>query len=189
MERMVEKQNFFISEFNEEAAWLSFMHRQGWKFLSTNGRNYEFEQCEAADWIYQLDFKENGIEEEDYIQLFTDYGWDYTFHFGKWFYFRKMKTDAEEDLSIFSDKESKIELCKRVINADALRIVPILLMILGANYLLFFTSLLQKSDFLQGARYGVMAGSLFIFILTLNMTISQYKKLYKMIKSYENPVK
>ncbi len=189
MEKRVEKQNFFISEFNEEAAWLSFMHRQGWKFITTNGRKYEFEQCEAEDWSYQLDFKENGIVDEDYIQMFTDYGWEYIFHFGKWFYFRKKKTEAEEDLSIFSDKESKIDMCKRVINTDALRIIPILLTILGANYLLFFTSLLQKSDFLQGARFGVMLGSLILIYLTLSMTISQYKKLFKMMKSYENPVK
>ncbi len=187
METRIEKQSFFISEFNEEAAWLSFMHRQGWKFLSTNGRNYKFEQCEPEDWIYQLDFKENGIADEDYIQMFTDYGWDYTFQFGKWFYFRKIKTDAE-DLSIFSDKESKIALCKRVINADALRIVPIFMLIIGANYTLFFTSLLQKSDFLQGARIGVMLGSLLVLFFSLSMTISQYRKLFRMIKSYESPV-
>jgi hypothetical protein len=189
METRIEKQSFFISEFNEEAAWLSFMHRQGWKFLSTDGRKYKFEQCEAEDWTYQLDFKENGIEEADYIQMFTDYGWEYTFRYGKWFYFRKLKADAEEDLSIFSDKESKIELCKRVINGDALRIAPILLLILGANYLLFFTSLLQKSDFLQGARFGVMLGSLLVLIFSLSITIGQYKRLFKMIKNYENPVK
>jgi hypothetical protein len=42
-----------------------------------------------------------------------------------------MKTNAEEDLSIFSDKESRIELCKRVFHADLLRIAPILLLILN----------------------------------------------------------
>jgi hypothetical protein len=189
MEKKIEKQSFLISEFREEAAWLSFMHRQGWKFISTNGKKYEFEQCEPEDWIYQLDFKENGVAEEDYIQMFTDYGWEYTFHYGKWFYFRKMKTNAEEDLSIFSDKESRIELCKRVIHADLLRIAPILLLILISNYLLFFTSLIEKSNFLKGARFGVVFGSILIIFFSVSMTISQYKKLYKMIKSYENPVK
>jgi hypothetical protein len=57
MEKKIEKQSFLISEFREEAAWLSFMHRQGWKFISTNGKKYEFEQCEPEDWIYQLDFR------------------------------------------------------------------------------------------------------------------------------------
>ncbi len=189
MDKKIEKQSFFISEFNEEAAWLSFMHRQGWKFISTDGRKYEFEQCEPEDWIYQLDFKENGIADGDYIQMFSDYGWDYTFRYGKWFYFRKMKTSAEEDLSIFSDKESKIELCKRVINADALRIVPIIILILGANYLLFFTSFYEKSDFLQGARFGVMTGSLIVCFFAISLTINQYRKLFKMMRSYENPVK
>lgn len=189
MEKRIEKQTFFISEFNEEAAWLSFMHRQGWRFISTNGKKYEFEQCEPEDWIYQLDFKENGVADEDYIQMFNDYGWEYAFQYGKWFYFRKKKTAEEEDLSIFSDRESKIALCKRVINGDALRIVPIIMLILGSNYLLFFTSLYEKSDFLQGARFGIMLGSFIVLYIALALTINQYRRLYKMIKSYENPVK
>lgn len=188
MEKRIEKQTFYISEFNEEAAWLSFMHRQGWRFLSTNGRKYEFEQCEQEDWIYQLDFKENGVAEEDYIQMFSDYGWEYVFQYGKWFYFRKMKTSAEEDLSIFSDKESKIALCRRVINGDALRLAPILIFGLVANFLMFFTSIYDNSDFLQGARFGIMTGSLLVLFFALYLTINQYRRLYKMIKSYENPV-
>ena len=64
---LVEKQKFYISEFDQEATWLSFMHREGWKFSSTDGYRYKFEKAEKEDWCYQLDYKENGIAEEDYI--------------------------------------------------------------------------------------------------------------------------
>ncbi len=189
MKQKVEKQRFLISEFREEAAWLSFMHREGWKFVSTDGGKYRFEPCEGEDFIYQLDFKKNGVAEDDYIQMFADYGWDYVFRFRKWFYFRKKRTTEEEDLSIFSDKESKIEFCKRVIGYDIIRVLPILLLLLATNYLLFFTSLAEKSDFLQGAKYGVVSGTAIALVFSLSVTINQYKRLYQMIRNYENPIK
>lgn len=189
MEQKIEKQRFLISEFREEAAWLSFMHRQGWKFVSTDGGKYKFEQCEGEDWTYQLDYKENGVADEDYIQMFVDYGWEYVFRFRKWFYFRKKKSSEEEDISIFSDNESKIELCKRVINGDLLRILPTILLLFTADYLLFFTTLISQSEFLQGAKFGVLTGTVIVLFFSISFTISQYKKLRRMIKNYENPVK
>ena len=112
---MIEKQRFYISEFEQEAAWLAFMHREGWRLTSKEKCYYHFEPCEKEDWCYQLDFKESQSEDEDYIQIYKDYGWEYVLHSGNWFYFRKKKEEGkEEDFSIFSDKESKIEMCRRI---------------------------------------------------------------------------
>lgn len=189
MEHKIEKQRFYLSEFREEAAWLSYMHREGWKFVSTDGWKYKFDQCQVEDWTYQLDSKENGLADEDYLQLFSDYGWEYVFQFRSWFYFRKKKVDAcEEDLSIFSDNTSKIEMCKRVINGNLLRVFPALLLILISNYLLFFCSGFTGSGFWQGAKYGIAAGSVLVLILCLSLVINQYSRLYKMMKSFKNPL-
>ena len=67
-----ERKSFFISEFRAEEAWLSFMHQQGWKLQSIDKRgfSYTFESCEPEDWIYQLDFKEENVAEEDYILMY-----------------------------------------------------------------------------------------------------------------------
>ena len=84
-------QIFYIAEFREEQAWLSFMHKEGWKLLTTNGYRYTFERCAGEDWIYQLDFKQENITEADYIQMYEDYGWEFVLRFRNWYYFRKKK--------------------------------------------------------------------------------------------------
>ena len=99
---LTERQIFYISEFDVEAAWLSFMHREGWKMLSTTGFKYRFESCPKENWTYQLDFRADGVSEEEYIQMYADYGWEFVTRFRQWYYFRKPYSE-EEDMSIFSD--------------------------------------------------------------------------------------
>jgi hypothetical protein len=126
VERKIEKQYFYLSEFHEEEAWLSFMHREGWKLVSIKRNKYEFEKCVKENWVYQLAFKEDGIATDDYIQMFSDYGWEFVFQFRKWFYFRKKEVEVQkEDLTIFSDNESKIAMCKRVVKGYFYKVIPI----------------------------------------------------------------
>ena len=82
---LTERQVFYIAEFQEEAAWLSFMHREGWKMTRTTGFKYYFEACPQEDWAYQLDFKEEGVDEEAYIQMYADYGWEFVTRFRRWY--------------------------------------------------------------------------------------------------------
>jgi len=189
MEKKIEKQKFYISEFQEEAAWLSFMHREGWKFITTNGHKYEFEKCEGEDWIYQLDFKENGVAEEDYIQIFKDYGWEYVGQFRRWFYFRKKKTeDSENDMSIFSDNESKIEMCKRVINGNIINFIPFLLIIIAYDFLVGFTKLFRGDGVLSIIVSVFAIITLLIAVFALSFVVGQYSRLNHMIKKMQNPV-
>lgn len=184
MEKKIERQRFYISEFYEEAAWLAFMQREGWKFISTDGYKYEFEKSKKEDWIYQLDFKENGIGDDDYIQMYSDYGWEYVFQFRKWFYFRKKKVEGtQEDLSIFSDNESKIAMCKRVINGHFYYLVPLYLIMLIYDYLLLFTSVLKGDGFWGGAMVGIGIGTMMVVVLGFGFYIGQYSRLNKMIKN------
>ncbi|MCI8608073.1 MAG: DUF2812 domain-containing protein [Firmicutes bacterium] len=194
-----EKQRFYLSEFREEAAWLSFMHRQGWKFLSTTGCRYRFEACEKEDWVYQLDFKEDGAYDEDYIRLFADYGWEYVYQHKEWFYFRKLRTPSpladtdsdrtlEPDLSIFSDNQSKAEMCKRIINRQFLRILPLYFFILVYNYLIFGTSLLDGEDFGSGFLLGVSMVFMVATLISFGYFLGQYHRLQKIMKDLEPPV-
>ena len=77
MESKIEKRSFGIAEFAEEEKWLEEQHKSGWRIIKTNGNKYQFERCDVDEWIYQLDFKENGVAEEEYIQMFMDCGWEY----------------------------------------------------------------------------------------------------------------
>lgn len=116
MERKVIRTTFYMGEFLEEEKWLEMQHKEGWKFVRTDGKHYEFMKCLPEEWIYQLDFKQNGIAEDNYLQIFADCGWEFVQQYRKWFIFRKKKEENDVDISIFSDNVSRMEMCKRIIN-------------------------------------------------------------------------
>ncbi len=181
---LVEKQKFYISEFDQEAAWISFMHQEGWKFISTDGWHYTFEKAEKEDWCYQMDYKENGIAEEDYITMYQDYGWEYVCQCNHWCYFRKKRVEHEEtDTTLFGDRETKLELCKRVVNGQFLRMLP---------FLLFMPSMITLVTFFKPVEYfgpilGTVLAIIFIlslcfFIVPLFIYFNQTNRLNKLIK-------
>ncbi len=182
----VEKQRFYIAEFEQEAAWLSFMHREGFQFLSTDGYHYRFKPVEKEDWCYQLDYKENGVAEEDYLQMYRDFGWECAGQYRNWFYFRKKRIAGEkEDLSVFSDRESKLELCKRIINGHLLRILPVYLLLLCYDYLVFFTDILNCGGFLGGLLRGIAFGAILVILFGFGIFLGQIGRLNKMVKELE----
>lgn len=178
---LVEKQRFYTAEFEQEAAWLSFMHREGWKFLSTNGYRYRFEATEKEDWCYQLDYKQNGIAEDDYLQMYRDFGWEFAGQYQNWFYFRKKRTgDEDTDLSVFSDRESKLELCRRIINGQFLRALPVFLCMPLPLYLLA-TALLKSTEFIGKLLIGIAFFSYACFLLLFIVNyFGQMSRLNKM---------
>ena len=180
---LVEKQKFYISEFEQEAAWLSFMHKEGWKFVSTDGFHYQFEKADKEDWVYELDYKENGVADEDYLQMYKDYGWEYVGHFNNWFYFRIIRAeDMSADNSIFSDRESKLELCKRILKGQLLRLLPLFLLYGSYISLILFTDTLPKEGFLGGLFNGLAVASIIVFIFLISNYISQLCRIQKMMK-------
>lgn len=178
---LVEKQKFYISEFEQECTWLSFMHKEGWKLLSTDGFHYRFEKTEKEDWCYQLDYKENGIPEDDYLQMYQDFGWEYVGQFNHWCYFRKKHT-TETDSSLFSDRETKLEFCKRILHGQFLRLLPLFL--LYGSYLtaIFFTDLFPKKGFLGGLFDGLAFAIAIVFLFLLTNYFSQMHLIRKMMK-------
>ena len=190
MEKKIEKQRFYISDFREEETWLAFMQSEGWRFICTDGHKYEFHKSEKEDWTYQLDFKEDGIATDDYIQLYSDYGWEYVFKFRKWFYFRKIKIEGtKEDLSIFSDNESKISMYKRVMNGYIYLLLPLYICMFVYDYFVFFTTVFKGNGFLNIFIYGAAIGAMIVVCFGFGFLIGQYSKLNKMIKNLENPLK
>lgn len=181
-----EWKSFYISEFRAEEAWLSFMHQQGWKLQSIDniGFHYTFTACEPEDWIYQLDFKEDGVAEEDYILMYEDYGWELVLRFRHWFYFRKKRTGdvSADDLSIFSDNASRIEMCRQVIRHHA----KLIAMILGGFLLVsgLLTLAFPKADFTHGLLVGTFIGCAFGTMFIGN----QFKRLNHMIRQMEHPI-
>lgn len=181
---LIEKQKFYISEFEQEAAWLSFMHREGWKFVSTDSLHYQFEKTEKEDWCYQLDYKENGIAEEDYIRMYEDYGWEYAGQCDHWCYFRKQNIEGEDsDTTLFGDRESKLELCKRVVHGQFLRMLPFLLLLPCVLNLLRLAGPADiGGPFFSTFISVICVLSLGFFIFPMAIYLNQINRINKLIK-------
>lgn len=184
---LVEKQKFYISEFEQEAAWLSFMHREGWKFVSTDSLHYHFEKTEKEDWVYKMDYLESGVADETYLQMYQDYGWEYAGQCDHWCYFRKQRVEGEEaDTALFSDRESKLELCKRAVHGQFLRMLPFLSLMTIMLNLIRLSELTESFGPVFGTFLTVLCIlSLLLFIVPLIIYINQINRLNKLIKELE----
>lgn len=189
MESKIEKKNFGIAEFTEQEKWLEEQHKNGWHLIKISGIKYQFERCDADDWIYQLDFKENGVAEDDYIQMFMDCDWEYILQYDKWCYFRKKK-EVGADLSIFSDRFSKIDMYTRMLKSRQL-IVAIVLFVIACviEWFTIFTNAFKGDgngpwvDFWNGALPWI---GIALFVATY-FSVGQYIKLRKIVEELKSP--
>ncbi len=127
---------FTIADFEEEELWLREQHKKGLRFVRLIPPCiYIFEECSPQDVIYCLDCK-NDRQNEDYLQLFRDYGWDYLGSYVGWVYFRKNADEIqqENDGKIFSDKEPKADMIKHIILSRMIPLFFILLLCLIPSY-------------------------------------------------------
>lgn len=119
---------FTIADYEEEEAWLSQKHSEGWKFVKlTPPCFYVFEECEPEDVVYRMDYKNAG-ESEDYLQMMRDFGWEYFTKRLGWLYFRKKAEGTAEERELFSDDASRAEMAARCADAadPAVRDLPVL---------------------------------------------------------------
>lgn len=183
MEYKIEKKNFGIAEFKEEEFWLEKEHKDGWRLIQTNRAKYQFEKCDADQWVYQLDFKENGVAEEEYIQMFVDCGWEYVLKYGEWCYFRRKKEEGT-DLSIFSDRFSKIDMYTRIIQSRHLRFT-IMLFVIGCliQWLAIFTDTFNGDGFWDSAMPWIGCS----FFVATSFSAQQYIRLKKMVEELKLP--
>ncbi len=117
---------FNIAEYEEEQEYLRNMHRQGWKFNRIKYIFlYEFIRCEPEDVVYQLDYNLDGLKHKtEYIQLFTDCGWQHIGDYFDYSYFSKPLVEMNAEEEIFNDDASKLEMLKRIIKG---RLLPLLI--------------------------------------------------------------
>ena len=106
-----EFKRFNITEYKQEEEYLSSMHGNGWKFTKIVFPGlYYFEKCEPENVTYRLDYNQEGIANQaEYVQMFSDCGWEYLFDFAGYSYFRKASEEVGDYEEIFSDDESKYD--------------------------------------------------------------------------------
>ena len=121
---------FTVADYEEEEQWLRRQHQNGWMLTRTIlPCFFVFERCAPADVVYRLHYK-NDCGNGDYFQLFQDYGWTYCSRCMGWLYFRRpvSETDAAQDLEIFSDDASRVEMLQSIVRT---RMLPLLAVFFG----------------------------------------------------------
>lgn len=180
---------FVLSEFVEEQTYLMEMQRNGWKLKSYSiFGGYNFEECAKEEWVYELDYKVVINDFDDYLQLYKDCGWEYILEFNSFYYFRKKVTAEDYDRSIFSDDQSRYDLCNRILTRSVLCLIPVCLIffvILIPNFISNFENDLATSDHTHLIVQGVLiAFYLFLFRILLKIIL----RLRKTMKTYSTKV-
>lgn len=126
METKKEVRYFTIFNHEDEQEYLRQNHMAGWKFVKVTGLGmYHFEKCEPEDVVYQLDYNKEGLSQKnEYVQMFSDCGWEYIQDFFGYSYFRKSAKMMDGEEEIFNDDSSKMAMMERVYKG---RLIPLLI--------------------------------------------------------------
>ena len=151
---------FSIFNYQKEQDYLREMHKQGWRFVKVTGIGiYHFEECEPADVIYQLDYNREGLSHKaEYVQMFTDCGWEYIQDYAGFCYFRKSACDTKGDEEIFCDDESRLAMMARIFKG---RLLPLVVLFSACLMPQFVINILNKNygiTVLLGAIIGIYIG-------------------------------
>lgn len=128
---------FLLPDYEQEEAYLTEMHKSGWKRKKTNGLIYTFEVCEPENVVYRLDFaKAKDRDMQSYVAMFREYGWEYIQDVNDYSYFRKNADGlSEEDTELFSDNESRLDMMKRIISTKLVPVWIVFVCILIPNFI------------------------------------------------------
>ena len=171
---------FTIADYEDEELWLREMNIEGWKLVDmTVPCFYHFESCEPEDVIYRLDFK-NNMQDPEYMQMTSDFGWEYVTKCNGWLYFRKHAKEIEvaEEGELFSDNYSRVELVRNIVKT---RLWPLVIVFFG----IIIPNVFNTPGYDESARtfftvfFGIM------FVLYVYLIIYCGIKLKKIRSKYE----
>lgn len=123
---------FTIADHEEEEKWLREQSRKGLHLQKMiQPFIYIFEVGKPEEMIYRLDYR-NAKGDQDYVQMFADYGWECCGKCFGWIYFRKPASavTCEEEGELFSDNESRLSMVQHVIQTRMLPLLVVFLCIL-----------------------------------------------------------
>jgi hypothetical protein len=131
---------FWAWQDEQEEAWLHEMSLQGLHLVQAHAFGlYYFAQGEPRSYVYRLDYRDTHSDQESYLQLFADAGWEHVGQMVSWEYFRK-ETAPNTMPEIYTDADSKIQKYRRLQWFTAL-LLPFVLIAFPSGF--EYTSLFQ----------------------------------------------
>ena len=123
---------FTIPQYQQEENFLIAMNEKGWRFTNvTYPGFYHFRKCAPGQASYRLDYNQEGLRNKaEYIQMFSDCGWEYICDFVGYSYFRKEGKVGEEREEIFCDDASRLDMMKRVFKGKIIPLIFLFVMVI-----------------------------------------------------------
>lgn len=164
---------FWAWQDEKEEHWLGEMSQQGYHLIKVALPGiYTFTVGTPREYVYRLDYQPYSKKDrDDYLQLFSDAGWEHVGEMVSWQYFRKEAREGETP-EIFTDVESKVAKYKRLLGYLFVILVP-----------LWTVFIVQLSDnpypWFAGIKIFILVvGLVFLYaIIRLALRIKQLKRL------------
>ncbi len=177
---------FTIPQYRQEEDYLSAMNEKGWRFTGVTFPGfYHFEKSEPEQAAYRLDYNREGIRDKDeYVQMFTDCGWEYICDFVGYSYFRKQGAVGEEREEIFCDDASRLDMMKRVFRG---KIIPLIILFVSVIIPQMFMNTVGNSVGIKG--WGIVRdilsftflGLAILYLVIFSVTAVQFYKYEKLV--------
>lgn len=182
----IEFKAFFLPDYEKEEQYLSEMHRNGWRLKKIIPYVYFFEKCEPENAVYRLDFKNTDGDEASYIKMYEDYGWEYMQKLNSFMYFRKSTEEsADDELEIFSDNESRLEMVQRVIKTKLLPVWIVFTVLFLPLFIVNIGYAFTNRIVFSSAFYKVIfALAIALFVIDTYIVIHCFRGLMRLKKKY-----
>ena len=179
-EKKVVINRFSAFRYDKEQEYLANMYAKGWKLKKIEGKIfYHFVKCEPEEVVYQMDYSYGDIDDEEYIQLYADCGWEYVCDRGCFTYFIKPVSKMDGNEEIFCDLQSRISMLRRMLGWKVLPLAIITALI--TSYIIRLTVYVKVFGF--DAFVAVVIGVWMILLVELIFSWVNFKRLKKKLNA------
>lgn len=174
-------------DFDKEEKWINDMAKRGWAFWHTNGLLYRFKQCEAGEFIYQIDFDERDRSEAvgDYVVFRTQCGDKFVHQWKSKIYWRRATSagpfEAEGNITAklhLTNKAFNYHL-KSFVGLTLIAAIAFLILLPLGYYLPVSNFTTWLTNFSLGLTYGTLLAEV---VILLPILCKLRKKVNKLIK-------
>lgn len=179
---------FFVSDMDEEAAYLREMSLQGYHFVEKFGMIYTFEKGEPKNYAYHLGYYEQGMKDEErFVANYREAGWESIYHEksefdGMLHYFRTSLNEEEEPPFIYSDLQPRMMMYQRLLSSWRNLITMIVLFLLCMVWTIWF---LARSGVNSPIVVMLIASVCILLTLTLALYLHIYLKVKRKLKQFK----
>ena len=126
MNKHTEFRFFFVWDLSKEKTYLESMSSKGYHLIKVNLFKYTFTKGEPIEYVYDFDYQIQTREKDKHNPLVSK-DWELVDKFGTWFYYRKIKSDFNNQYH--PNMSSAIKMY--------LRVLDLLILIGIPNYMFF----------------------------------------------------